>query len=97
MAIAADVFTNAETGKVLETAVGIPYRIYVPLDDGQGGKRIAIGYAFSYYEFPVDMSQRMTDEAWRNIVYDPEQDLSKYLPTWAKEIALPRIPIKPKE
>jgi hypothetical protein len=89
MALVADVFTNAELEKVLETAVGIPYRIYVALNDGQGGKRIAVGYVFSYYEFDKPMSERMTDEEWKKIVYGPAPELGGYLPFWAKGIALP--------
>jgi hypothetical protein len=92
MALVADVYTNAELGKVLETAVGIPYRIYVALNDGQGGKRIAVGYAFSYYEFEKPMSERMTDEEWKKISYAPSPELGKYLPFWSKDIALPREP-----
>ncbi|MDC7223353.1 MAG: DUF3160 domain-containing protein, partial [Spirochaetales bacterium] len=59
-AIVADVFTNAEQGVALEVGTGIPYRILVPLNDGQGRKRIAVGYTFSYYEFLVNQSERMT-------------------------------------
>ena len=92
MAIVADVFTNLELGKVLETAVGIPYRIYVPLNDAQGGKRIAVGYAFSYYEFDQPMNQRLTDEAWKEIVYAPAAKLEKYEPFWMKGQTVPREP-----
>ncbi|MDA8425125.1 MAG: DUF3160 domain-containing protein, partial [Treponema sp.] len=96
MAIVADVFSNFELGRVLETGVGIPYRIYVPLDDGQGGKRIAVGYIFSYYEFQNGLSERMTDEAWKGIVYKPGADLKKYEPFWSQGIALPPEPVKTK-
>jgi hypothetical protein len=94
MAVVADVFTNAELNVVLETGVGIPYRIYVPLDDGQGGKRIAIGYVFSYYEFTRPIGERMTDETWKGIVYKPGADLDKYRPFWSKGISLPPEPAK---
>jgi hypothetical protein len=94
MALIADVFTSAALGSVLETGVGIPYRIYVPLNDGQGGKRIAVGYAFSYYEFPHPMGDRMTDEAWKKLVYDPAAKLDEYQPSWAQGIALPPEPQK---
>lgn len=96
MAIVADVYTNAELGKILETAVGIPYRMYVALNDGQGGKRIAVGYVFSYYEFEHPMSDRMTDEAWKKIAYDPASGTDEYLPFWARGAALPReaVPMK---
>jgi hypothetical protein len=94
MAIIADVYTNAELMKVLEVGVGIPYRIYVPLNDGQGGKRIAVGYVFNYYEFDHPMSDRMTDEAWKQLVYDSAPDLDSYHPFWAKGIALAPEPQK---
>jgi len=82
MALVADVFTNGETGKVLETAVGIPYRLYIPLNDGQGGKRIAIGYGFSYYEFQQPISQRLNNDEWKEIVYRENSNMNNYLPFW---------------
>jgi hypothetical protein len=97
MAIVADVFTNLELERVLETAVGIPYRIYVPLNDGQGGKRIAIGYVFSYYEFQKGLSERMSDEDWKKIVYQPDAKLEKYEPFWSQGIALPPEPAASKK
>ncbi|WP_280525094.1 DUF3160 domain-containing protein [Treponema phagedenis] len=90
MALVADVFTNAETNTVLETAVGTPYRIYVPLNDGQGGKRIAVGYCFNYYEFPHPISDRLTDEKWKERVYaDPAENLEDLKPEWSRGTALP--------
>jgi hypothetical protein len=88
-AIIADIYTNSEYGKVVETGIGIPYRIYVPLNDGQGGKRIAIGYTFSYYEFKHPMNDRLTDEQWKEKVYAKDADLSKYLPGWSVGITVP--------
>ncbi len=93
MAIVADVYTNAELGKVLETGIGIPYRIYVPLNDGQGGKRIAVGYGFSYYEFEKPVGERMTDETWKTLVYSPGADLGAYQPFWSRALALPPEPV----
>jgi hypothetical protein len=81
MALIADVFTDAESGKVLETAVGIPYRLLIPLNDKQGGKRIALGYGFSYYEFVSDAG-RYNNEEWKEIVYKENQNMNKYLPFW---------------
>ena len=83
MALVADVFTNAEIGMVLETAVGIPYRLYIPLNDKQGGKRIAIGYGFSYYEFNQPMSNRLNNDEWKGIVYRRvKPNMTQYLPFW---------------
>ncbi|MCL2264830.1 MAG: DUF3160 domain-containing protein [Treponema sp.] len=89
MALVADVYTNAEVGLVLETATGIPYRLYIPLNDGQGGKRIAVGYGFSYYEFHQPMSNRLNNEEWKAIVYGSNPDMSKYLPFWMQGRVLP--------
>ena len=86
MALVADVFTNGEEGFVLETAVGIPYRIYVPLNDAQGGKRIAVGYCFNYYEFEQDISKRLTNEEWKERVYSNE-DMEDLKPFWAQNIS----------
>jgi len=84
MALVADVYTNAEIMQVLETTVGIPYRLYIPLNDAQGGKRIAVGYGFSYYEFHQPMSGRLNNEEWKKIVYSDNPDMSRYLPFWMK-------------
>lgn len=89
MACIADVFTNIEYGVCLEVGVGTPVRLYVPLNDSQGGKRIAIGYSFSYVEFTHPMTDRMTDEQWKEIVYKGDQnDFEQYLPFWEKECFL---------
>ncbi len=92
MACIADVFTNAEQGVCLEVGVGNPIRLYVPLNDSQGGKRIAVGYGFSYVEFLQPQGDRMTDDEWKKIVYT-EQDgnknyLDKYVPFWEEECFL---------
>lgn len=86
MALVADVFTNAEQGTVLELATGIPYRMHVALVDGHGGRRIATAYTFSYYEFYNPMTERLNDDEWKARVYEPEADLTKYLPPWAPEV-----------
>ncbi len=86
MALVADVHTDALDGVVLEVATGIPYRIYVALNDGQGGKRIAIGYTYSYYEFSQPMNNRLNDDQWKEVVYTKTDTLDRYLPAWAKDI-----------
>lgn len=89
MALIADVYTNAESAQVLEVGVGTPLRIFVPLNDGQGGKRIAVGYTFSYYEFPHPMGDRMTDEAWKTAVYPNGAGVTDKLPFWEENVILP--------
>jgi hypothetical protein len=87
--IIADAFTDTDTAQALEIGTGAPYRMQVLLNDGQGGKRVAVGYVYSYYEFYHPISDRLTDEQWREIVYDKNKDLSGYEPSWLKEI--PRL------
>lgn len=82
MACIADVFTYTDDKVCLEVGVGTPLKIYVPLNDGQGGKRIAVGYIPSYYEFYHDMKDRMTDEQWKKIVYNKDSDMTQYEPFW---------------
>ncbi|HET6452285.1 MAG TPA: DUF3160 domain-containing protein, partial [Spirochaetia bacterium] len=94
MALIADVYTNVSMGQVLETGVGIPYRLYVALDDGQGGKRIAVGYTFSYYEFGHPMEDRMTDEQWKELVYKGPNGVADDQPFWSKGSTLDPEPAR---
>jgi len=89
MACIADVFTNAEISICLETGVGVPYRLYIPLNDSQGGKRIAVGYGFSYYEFEQPMTERLTDEQWKKTVYKKDANLASLMPFWEQNCVLP--------
>ena len=83
MALVADVFTNSGGGVVLEVATGIPYRMHVAMVDGQGGRRIATAYSFSYYEFAQPMGERLNDDEWKARVYSPEPNLEEYTPAWS--------------
>ena len=89
MACIADVFTNGDRGVCLEVGTGAPYTLYVPLNDLQGGKRIAVGYCFSYYEFEQPAGNRLTDEDWKEKVYNEPDSLDEYMPFWEKECVLP--------
>ncbi len=65
-ALIADVATGpSPTGglNALEEAEGQPTRIFVVLPDSPW--RVAVGGVYSYYEFTVASSDRMTDEAWQ--------------------------------
>ncbi|HTY58553.1 MAG TPA: DUF3160 domain-containing protein, partial [Bacteroidota bacterium] len=85
MALVTDTHTDAIEGKVLEDAIGAPQRIYVAVKDASGGVRICVGYVYSDYEFSQPMSNRLTDEQWKAMVYakDRRPVLSKE-PAWAK-------------
>ena len=68
-ALIADVATGPTadgTLSALEEAIGQPTIIYVALP-GQP-TQLATGAVYSYYEFPVPVSGRMTDEQWQTMV-----------------------------
>ena len=70
-AIVADVATDPNSGTVLEEAVGKVFEIYV-VADIDGHLTLTEGGVFSYYEFPWPMSDRLTDESWREMLHDGE-------------------------
>ena len=76
-AIISDVATDPN-GQVLEEATARIYDIYVvvPID---GELRIAKGGVYSYYEFAWDLSDRLTDSKWRDMLNNGE---APELPTW---------------
>jgi hypothetical protein len=78
-AIVADVATNPN-GTVLEEAIGHINEIFVvvPVD---GKLQIAKGGVFSYYEFTQPLSDRLTDEAWRELIQSTN---APALPTWTE-------------
>ncbi|MBD3360827.1 DUF3160 domain-containing protein [Candidatus Peregrinibacteria bacterium] len=92
-AIIADVATDPN-GVVLEEGTGDINKIYVvfPID---GELHIATGGVFSHYEFKWPMSDRLTDEKWRAILFPhayPETQLeTEFEPEiaeWQKEFTV---------
>jgi hypothetical protein len=78
MAVIADVHTDPNEGEVLEEAVGRPMVIYVAIIvDGQ--VILTRGGIFSYYEFTWPMDDRLTDEAWQDMLTQGE---APPLPSW---------------
>jgi hypothetical protein len=66
-ALVADVATGIDKdGNLLEEGVGEPAIIIVILPDSPW--RIGFGSVFTYYEFTVSPSERMTDETWQALV-----------------------------
>jgi hypothetical protein len=86
-ALIADVATGLTPANelvALEEAIGQPTVIYVVLP-GQP-TRIASGAVFTYYEFPVPVSDRMTDEQWQAKV---EAGTNPAAPDWTKLFITP--------
>ncbi len=86
-ALVADVATGTndlQTLVVLEEADGQPTLIYVVLPDSP--QRIAIGAVYSYYEFTVPSSGRLTDQQWQAQV---EAGTNPAQPDWTKMFIAP--------
>ncbi len=66
--LVADVHTNIFEKKVLEEAVGKVDLIVVAYPAADGTAFLAAGPVLSYYEFKHPMSDRLTDEAWREML-----------------------------
>ncbi len=67
MAVVADVHTDSNSEKVLEEGIGYPFEVYVAVKVKDEIK-ITKGAGFSYYEFKHPMADRLTDEAWQEIL-----------------------------
>jgi hypothetical protein len=66
-AVVAHVATDPNSGTVLEEAVGKIFEIYM-VTEVEGQLTLTKGGVFSYYEFAWAMSDRLTDEAWRELL-----------------------------
>ncbi len=86
-ALVADVATGTmdlNTLVALEEAIGQPTIIYVVLPDSPW--RVATGAVYSYYEFTVGSSNRLTDEAWQAMV---EAGTNPPQPDWTQMFIAP--------
>ncbi|MFH2037950.1 MAG: DUF3160 domain-containing protein [Chloroflexota bacterium] len=85
-ALIADVATgmSPEGLVALEEAIGAPARIFVILPDQPF--RIGVGAVFTYYEFTVPATDRMTDEQWQAMV---EAGTNPALPDWTSLFVAP--------
>ena len=66
--LVADVHTDGNTEKVLEEGVGYIKTAVIAYRLPEGHTLIGVGPVFSYYEFKQPMDDRLTDEAWREIL-----------------------------
>ena len=78
-----DVHTEGNTEKVLEEGTGFVKTAVVAYKLPQGHSILGAGPVFSYYEFKQPMDERLTDEAWREILDNnpPPQ------PDWVKSFS----------
>ena len=91
-AIVTDIATDPN-GQVLEIATGLPDAIYVVVNV-DGVIKIARGSVYSFYQFPWDLSDRLTDSKWRYMMgyqadengnrRDYEEELPVKQPEWTQ-------------
>ena len=79
MPVVADVHTDGNSLTVLEEGVGFPYAIYV-ICNIEGRPVLTKGAGYSYYEFTKPLTERMTDEKWRETL----QTEPPSPPTWSQ-------------
>jgi hypothetical protein len=84
MAVIADVHTDPNDGLVLEEGVGRPMVILVAVEIG-GQVILTRGAVFSYYEFTWPMDDRLTDEAWQEMLAQGE---APPLPDWTQSFVV---------
>jgi hypothetical protein len=86
-ALVADVATGLDSNgsiAALEEGVGQPTMVYVVLPNSPW--RIATGAVYTYYEFTVGSSARLTDEAWQALV---EAGTNPPQPDWTQMFIAP--------
>jgi len=71
--LVADVHTHSVEEMVLEEGVGYVDLIVVACPLSNGSILLAAGPVLSYYEFKHPMSDRLTDEAWRQLLDSPQR------------------------
>jgi hypothetical protein len=80
-ALVADVATGM--GQVLEEGVGYPTLIFVV--SPQEPYHVTVGAVFTYYEFPMPLDQRLTDEQWRVML---ENGTAPDAPEWTSSFII---------
>ncbi|MFA5785384.1 MAG: DUF3160 domain-containing protein [Actinomycetota bacterium] len=85
-AIVADILRGKDRSNrdvAVEVATGRVDRLYV-LVPGEGGKfEVAVGGVYSYYEFLQPIADRLTDEAWRDML---DKGKAPSRPAWEQPI-----------
>lgn len=71
----ADIHTDAKKGQILYEATARPY-VMLALVGNEKSPRLVIGLAYNHYELTAPLGgNRLTDEDWKNTVYDRPETL----------------------
>jgi hypothetical protein len=90
--IVADVHTDQNSGQVLEEGTGLLHSMVVVYPMPDGGLVAGVGPLLSHYEFKHPLSDRLTDEAWKEMVGSGRRPA---LPEWTKSFLAPGSPRRP--
>jgi len=82
--LVADVHTDQNTKSVLEEGTGYIRLMLVAYKMPEGHILVGAGPVYSYYEFKQPMSDRLTDEKWREMLSSGK---APQLPDWTKTFA----------
>jgi hypothetical protein len=95
--LAADVHTDAHEEKVVEEATGKIDLIVVACPTPDGRIFLALGPVLSYYEFKQPMSNRLTDEKWRELLDSPDKpDRPEWYVPMTKQHISQTMPTRPR-
>ncbi len=81
----ADVHTDQNSSSVLEVASGNLDYCVVIYRRADGVVEAALGPVLSYYQFRQPMSDRLTDEAWRDMLADNPPERPEWTDTYIIE------------
>jgi len=82
--MAADVHTDQNTKQVLEETVGYVKLIVVAYKVPDGRILVGAGPVMSYYEFKQPMSERLTDEGWREMLSSNPPERPEWVPNFTE-------------
>ncbi|MCD6467717.1 MAG: DUF3160 domain-containing protein [Thermoplasmata archaeon] len=83
--VVADVHTDQNTKKCLEEAVGYVDILLVAYKLPDGRVLVGAGPVFSYYEFKQPITDRLTDEKWRELLLSSPPDRLGWMETFVAE------------
>jgi len=83
--LVADVHSDTNSGEVLEEGVGYIRLIIVAYSFPDGSVFLGAGPVLSYYEFRQPMDQRLTDEAWRDMLASAPPPVPEWTASFAAQ------------
>jgi hypothetical protein len=82
--LVADVHTDGNTKQVLEEGVGRIKTLVVAYKLPHGHILLGVGPVFSYYEFKQPMANRLTDEAWKEMLNTRPPSVPEWTKTFSE-------------